>query len=87
MAYFGSSGNYISMAYGLESLNIFNSPFDLFMSQAMVNLGCEPIIASSAEYLILNDTGFAVAQSFTNSELCGVYRFDPSLGSRILKRI
>jgi hypothetical protein len=76
VAYFGSSSNYVKMKFGIESTNAFNSPFDLFMSQKMVNKGCEYVLASKKKFLVVNDTGATVAQNFQNGRLCD--RFIPT---------
>jgi hypothetical protein len=76
VAYFGSSSNYVKMKFGIDSTSVFNSPFDLFMSQKMVNKGCEYVLASRKRFLVVNDTGATVAQNFQNGRLCG--RFTPT---------
>lgn len=73
VAYFGSSSNYVKMKFGIESTSVFNSPFDLFMSQNMVNKGCEYVLASKKRFLVVNDTGATVAQNFQNGKLCDRY--------------
>ena len=83
--YFGSSGNYVEMEYGIESANIFNSPFDLFMSQNMINRGCEALSSKGARYVVLNDTGLLVAQNFVDQKLCGKYIFDVNLPKRLMR--
>jgi hypothetical protein len=82
--YFGSSGNYIEMNNGIKNATIFNSPFDLFMSANMVDIQCNYLKELSPKYLLVNDTGLAVAQAFPNSTLCGMYSISNEYPSRVL---
>ena len=82
--YFGSSGNYIEMNNGIKNSTIFNSPFDLFMSANMVDIQCNYLKKLSPKYLLVNDTGLAVAQAFPNSTLCGMYSISNEYPSRVL---
>ena len=82
--YFGSSGNYIEMNNGIKNSTIFNSPFDLFMSTNMVDIQCNYLKKLSPKYLLVNDTGLAVAQAFPNSTLCGMYSISNEYPSRVL---
>jgi len=82
--YFGSSGNYIEMNNGIKNATIFNSPFDLFMSANMVDIQCNYLKKLSPKYLLVNDTGLAVAQAFPNSTLCGMYSISNEYPSRVL---
>jgi hypothetical protein len=82
--YFGTSGNYYELALGLKSLNLFNSPFDLTISQLIVEQACSEIKKSGASRIVLNDEGMAIAQAFLNKSLCEIYSEDPNRGPRFL---
>jgi hypothetical protein len=82
--YFGTSGNYYELALGLRSLNLFNSPFDLTISQLIVEQACSEIKKSGASRIVLNDEGMAIAQAFLNKRLCEIYSEDPNRGPRFL---
>ena len=71
--YFGSSSNYVQLMYGVNSVTIFNSPLDLFMSNDMVVRECEFISTIQPKFIITNDTGAYVAQNFQDKMLCGNY--------------
>lgn len=73
VGYFGSSSNYVQLKYGINSVVLFNSPFDLFMSQNMVDKGCGFLLSANPLHVITNDTGASVAQNFQNKLLCGKY--------------
>ena len=77
VGYFGSSSNYVQLKYGVNSVVLFNSPFDLFMSQNMVDKGCGFLLSANPLHVITNDTGASVAQNFQNKLLCG--RYAPSI--------
>jgi hypothetical protein len=84
--YFGTSGNYYELSLGLQSLNIFNSPFDLTISELIVEQACAEIAESEANSIVLNDEGVAIVQAFSEKSLCGVYSEDSKRGSRFLIR-
>lgn len=86
VAYFGSSSNYVQLKYGIKSVTLFNSPFDLFMSQNMVDKGCRYIFLNNPGYVITNDTGAAVAQNFQNKMLCGNYAPSAEFPTRLFKK-
>jgi hypothetical protein len=86
MYYFGTSGNYYELSLGLRSLNVFNSPFDLTISELIVEQACFKIRDSGATQIILNDEGIAIAQAFSEKSLCGVYSENSDRGPRFLVR-
>jgi hypothetical protein len=86
VGYFGSSSNYVQLKYGVNSVMLFNSPFDLFMSQNMVDKGCGFLFSANPLYVITNDTGASVAQNFQNKLLCGKYVSSIDYPIRLFKR-
>jgi hypothetical protein len=61
------------MATGIDSTNIFNSPLDLFQSEAAVTLSCQVLYDRGKDYLILTPSA---EQTFawTDGSLCdGLY--------------
>jgi hypothetical protein len=84
LSYFGSSGNYYELLFGLPSINVVNSPFDLTIAPIIVDHTCQKVRDSGHKFVLLNDEGLAIAQAFPNQKLCGLYSFDPKLPSRIM---
>jgi hypothetical protein len=82
--YFGSSGNYVDLKYGIKNTTIFNSPFDLLMSSKMVDIQCDNLKVLQPKYLLVNDAGIAIAQAFPNSTLCGIYSISSQSPTRLL---
>jgi hypothetical protein len=82
--YFGSSGNYVDLKYGIKNASIFNSPFDLLMSSKMVDIQCNNLKKLKPKYLLVNDAGIAIAQAFPNSTLCGTYFISKESPLRLL---
>jgi hypothetical protein len=87
VGYFGSSGHYVQMIYGVRNLTRFNSPFDLLMSQNMLNEGCEFLLDVKPKYVLLNDTGVYVASLFQDQTLCDAFRASPEYPSRLFIRV
>lgn len=89
VAFFGASSNYVSAETGIKSANIFNSPYDLAMSDETVRVACEYLEKIKPDYLVLGDEGAALFQ-FENKTLCEKYEFfdSPTVRSgRFAKRI
>ena len=74
VAFFGTSANYVAVITGIKPAIIFNSPFDMAMTQNTVDVGCEYIRSINSKYLVLGDEGAALFQ-FENKTLCGIYGF------------
>jgi len=70
ISYYGEGGNYVHMVTGIESTNIFNSPLDLFQSDAAVRLSCQVLYDRGKDYLVLTPSA---EQTFawTDGSLCG----------------
>ena len=56
IGFYGESGNYVHMLTGIDSVNIFNSPLDMFQSNAAVDLICKNLIAQNKDLLIMTDS-------------------------------
>ena len=82
--YFGSSGNYVDLKYNIKNATIFNSPYDLLMSPKMVDIQCNNLVRLKPKYLLVNDSGLAIAQAFPNSILCGTYIISQQYPQRLL---
>ena len=69
LAYFGEEGNYVHLLTGIDSVNIFNSPLDMFQSDASVKLSCSHLLDSKVQLLVLTESA---RQSFawTDGSLC-----------------
>ena len=73
ISYYGEGGNYVHMATGIDSTNIFNSPLDLFQSEEAVKLSCQVLYDRGKDYLVLTPSA---EQTFawTDGSLCaGLY--------------
>jgi len=73
VSYYGEGGNYVHMVTGISSSNIFNSPLDLFQSDAAVKLSCETLKTRGKDFLVLTPSA---EQTFAWSDgsLCaGLY--------------
>jgi hypothetical protein len=75
-SYYGTSSNYVKLKYSLNSLSLFNSPFDLTLSEEMVKQQCIYLNNLSFENVTLNDEGAAISQAFENKTLCNVFTGD-----------
>jgi hypothetical protein len=69
LAYFGEEGNYVHLLTGIDSVNIFNSPLDMFQSDASVKLSCSHLLDSKVQLLVLSESA---RQSFAwnDGSLC-----------------
>ena len=69
LAYFGEEGNYVRLLTGIDSVNIFNSPLDMFQSDASVKLSCSHLLDSKVQLLVLTESA---RQSFAwnDGSLC-----------------
>jgi hypothetical protein len=56
IGFYGEGGNYVHMLTGIDSVNIFNSPLDMFQSNAAVDLSCKNLIAQNKDLLIMTDS-------------------------------
>ena len=74
LAYFGEGGNYVHMLTGINSVNIFNSPLDMFQSDASVQLSCKHLIEKGTKLLLLTDSA-RMTFAWKDGSLCdGLYR-------------
>lgn len=55
IAYFGEEGNYFELATGINSANIFNSPFDGFQNNNAVKLMCKTLGREGGDILIMTE--------------------------------
>jgi hypothetical protein len=82
IAFYGEGGNYVHALNGIDSVNIFNSPLDMFQSDASVQLSCKNLIDSKAQLLVMTESA---RQTFAweDGSLCdGLYMQEqvPNLG-------
>ena len=70
IGFYGEGGNYVHVLTGIESANIFNSPLDMFQSNASVNLACKHLMDSKFQLLVTTESA---QQSFAwkDGSLCG----------------
>jgi hypothetical protein len=73
LGYLGNSGNYFELKYGVESLNILNSPWDLPPAQTPLIVGCEFMKSLDKQFILLDETGLAFASLFQDGRVCGIY--------------
>jgi hypothetical protein len=72
IAFFGASGNYMKLSTGISSVNIFNSPWDMPMSDESVTVGCQRIFSLSPDLIVLGEEGPSLFR-FANNTLCNQY--------------
>jgi hypothetical protein len=82
IAFYGEGGNYVHALNGIDSVNIFNSPLDMFQSDASVQLSCQNLIDSKVQLLVMTESA---RQTFAwdDGSLCdGLYMQEqvPNLG-------
>lgn len=56
IGFYGEGGNYVHMLTGIDSVNIFNSPLDMFQSNAAVDLSCKNLIDQNKDLLIMTES-------------------------------
>ena len=66
----------MKLKYNLSSLSLFNSPFDLALSEEMVKQQCLYLNNLSYKNVILNNEGVAISQAFESKTLCNVFTGD-----------
>jgi hypothetical protein len=81
VSFFGASGNYIKIATGVDSANILNSPWDIPVSNAAVEVGCNRLFKIDSEILLLGEEGPSLF-IFNESSLCNKYVMSPIEGIR-----
>ena len=82
IAFYGEGGNFVHALNGIDSVNIFNSPLDMFQSDASVQLSCQNLIDSKVQLLVMTESA---RQTFAweDGSLCdGLYMQEqvPNLG-------
>jgi len=56
IAFYGEGGNYVHMLNGIDSANIFNSPLDMFQSDASIKLSCDHLKKLNKDLLVMTDS-------------------------------
>lgn len=56
LGFYGEGGNYVHMLNGIDSVNIFNSPLDMFQSDASIKLSCENLKKLDKDLLVMTDS-------------------------------
>lgn len=84
IGFYGEGGNYVHMLTGIDSVNIFNSPLDMFQSNASVKLSCDNLKMLNKDLLVMTDSA---EQTFAWSDgsLCeGLYIKEEIAGVGVL---
>lgn len=80
VGFFGEGGNYVNALTGIPSANIFNSPLDMFQSDAAVQLSCKILRERSFDYLVLTESA-QYAFAWNDKSLCeGLYFIEDVTG-------
>ena len=56
VGFYGEGGNYVHALNGMASANIFNSPLDMFQSNASVQLSCKHLLDSKLQLLVMTES-------------------------------
>jgi len=75
-SYYGTSANYVKLKYNLNSITLFNSPFDLTLGKQMVEQQCKYLNKLEFENVTMNNEGVAISQAFESKTLCNVFTGD-----------
>jgi hypothetical protein len=84
IGFYGEGGNYVHMLTGIDSVNLFNSPLDMFQSNASVRLSCDNLKKLNKDLLVMTDSA---EQTFAWSDgsLCeGLYIKEEIAGVGVL---
>lgn len=84
LGFYGEGGNYVHMLNGIDSVNIFNSPLDMFQSDASIKLSCENLKKLDKDLLVMTDSA---EQTFAwpDGSLCeGLYVKEEIAGVGVL---
>ncbi len=82
IGFFGEGGNYVHALNGFPSANIFNSPLDLFQSDAAVQLSCRILRERNFDLLLLTESA-EYTFAWSDGSLCeGMYKIEviPGIG-------
>lgn len=82
IGFFGEGGNYVHALNGFPSANIFNSPLDLFQSDAAVQLSCKILRERNFDLLLLTESA-EYTFAWNDGSLCeGMYKIEviPGIG-------
>jgi hypothetical protein len=81
IAFYGASSNYMKLATGIDSINIYNSPWDMPVTNRTIQVGCERIFSSMPDIIILGDEAPALFR-FSNNTLCDKFAITNVAGLR-----
>ena len=81
IAFYGASSNYMKLATGIDSVNIYNSPWDMPVTSRTVQVGCERILSSMPDLIVLGDEAPALFR-FSNNTLCDKFAITNVAGLR-----
>jgi hypothetical protein len=56
VGFYGEGGNFVHVLNGMASANIFNSPLDMFQSNASVQLSCKNLSDSKLQLLVMTES-------------------------------
>jgi hypothetical protein len=90
IGYLGNSGNYVEIVTGVESVNVLNSPWDMPPAPVPLKVGCDFILKSGQEYLVLDEIGYRVKELFASKNLCENFSEAteiPEISPYLLKKI
>lgn len=80
IGFFGEGGNYVHALNGIPSANIYNSPLDMFQSDAAVQLSCKILRERNFDYLVLTESA-EYTFAWNDKSLCqGLYYIEDITG-------
>jgi hypothetical protein len=78
LGFYGENGNFVEKKYGIESINLFNNPLDMFQSQAAVQEACAFYASTSPKLILLTDTAKS-SFAWNDGSLCeGLFTILPN---------
>ena len=88
LGFYGENGNYVEKKYGIESINLFNNPLDIFQSDNAVREACQHYASTSPKLILITDTAKATF-AWNDGSLCeGLYRIvENSEGLLVAERL
>ena len=81
LGFFGASSQYVQKETGVRSMDLLNSPLDLYMSKNTVVVSCEYLFKINPDSLIVSDEGASLFR-FQGNTLCNRYSLTTVPGVR-----
>jgi hypothetical protein len=88
IGFFGEGGNYVHALNGIPSANIYNSPLDMFQSDAALQLSCKILRERNFDILVLTESA-EYTFAWDDKSLCeGLYYIEeiPGVGKIGIKK-